>query len=173
MGFRGVTSLRLAAAVGVAAAIVVPNALASSSPAPSGDQTYPHVTPRAGGRHRTFKLSFTLAQAPGRSGYEYTDYRAVVSAPAHTRASCSPAQPAPVTSGSRGEVETIALHQPARGWCKGRYAVTVYLQRTQTCPPPVEPGPSPNIICPLTPSHVQPAPPVEDVNTGQAHFTVR
>ncbi|HEY2652843.1 MAG TPA: hypothetical protein VGI50_13015 [Solirubrobacteraceae bacterium] len=173
MGSRRAITLRLAVAVGVAAAIGVPNALASSSPAPSGGQTYPNVTPRTGGRHRTFKLSFTLAQAPGHSGYEYTEYRAVVSAPAHTRASCTPTQPAPVTSGTQGEVERIALHQPTHGWCKGRYAVTVYLQRTQTCPPPVQPGPSPHIICPLTPGEAQPVAPVGDVDTGQTHFTVR
>jgi hypothetical protein len=173
MGSRPVVTLRFAVAVAVAAAVGVPNALASSSPAPSGDQTYPHVTPRTGGRHRSFKLSFTLAQAPGRTGYEFVEYRAVVSAPAQTRASCTPTQPAPVTSGTQGEVERIALPQPTHGWCKGRYAVTVYLQRTQTCPPPVQPGPPPDYVCPVTASEAQPVQPVSELDTGQAHFTVR
>jgi hypothetical protein len=172
MGSRGAISLRLAVAVAVAAAIGVPSALASGSPVPSGDQTHPHVTPQAGGRHRTFELSFTLAQVPGRSGYEYAEYRAVVSAPAHGQASCTPAQPAPVTSGRQGEVERIALHPPTHAWCNGRYAVTVYLQRTQTCPPPVEAAPD-IVVCPVTAREAEPVFPIGDVNTGETHFMVR
>ena len=163
--------LRLALAAGVAAAIGAPTALATTSPAPTGEQTHPSVRPRVGGRHRTFELSFTLAQAPGHTGTEFTEYRAVVSAPAHARASCLPTQPAPVTSGSPGQVERVALHPPRHAWCRLRYAVTVYLQRTNICGPPIEPAP--RIVCPLTPSGVEPVYPIGEFNTGETHFTVR
>jgi hypothetical protein len=163
--------LRLAVAGGIAAAIGAPDALAGSSPAPTGEQTHPHVTPRVGGRHRTFELSFTLAQAPGRNGIEYTSYRAVVIAPAQAQLACMPTQPAPITSGTQGEVARIALRPPTHGWCRGRYGVTVYLQWSQTCGPPIQPAP--RIVCPLSVSEIEPAFPIGNVNTGKTHFTVR
>jgi hypothetical protein len=172
MSLRGVSSLRLAVAVGVAVAVVAPNALAGTSQVPSADATHPHVTPRVGGRRRTFELSFTVAQVPGHSGLEYTYYRAVVSPPARARASCSPTQPALVTTGSFREVKTIALRPPTHGWCGGQYDVTVYLQRTSTCGPPLEAQPR-LVPCPVSAREVEPAFPVGDVNTGETHFTVR
>lgn len=164
--------LRVAIAVGVAVGIGAPAALAGTSPVPSGEATYPHVTPRVAGRHRTFELSFTLAQAPGRRGTEETAYRAAVSVPAGARSSCAPTQPQPIATGTQGEVERIALHPPTRGWCRGQYAVTVYLQRTDVCGPPV--GMSPDIIvCPQFATGVKSAFPTGEITTGTAHFTVR
>lgn len=164
----------LALVAGSAAAIAVPIALAGASQTPSGEQTHPRVTPRIGGKHRTFELTFTLAQAPGHSGTAFTEYRAVVSPPAHARAACAPTQPAPITSGSAGESERLALHPPTPNWCKGRYLVTVYLERTSTCGPPVGMKAA-FIICPVTASGVEPSDPIPatETNTGEAHFKVR
>lgn len=171
MGSRRAIALRLAVTVGFAAAVAAPSALAAGSQVPAAEQTHPRVTPRIGGRHRTFELSFTLAQAVGRSGIEYTDYRAVVTGAAAARASCLPPQPAPVTNGAQGELKRIALHPPAHGWCRRRYVVTVYLQRMQTCGPPIDLAP--RIICPVSAGGIEPAFPIGEVNTGETHFTVR
>jgi hypothetical protein len=171
MSFRASALGRQALAVGAVVAIAAPGALAFSTQAPSAEQTHPHVKPRVGGRHRTFQLSFTLAQAPGGSGSAYTAYRAVISAPAHARSSCVPTQPQPVTTGSQGEVKRVPLHPPAHNWCRGRYGVTVYLQRTQICGPPI--GPAPRIVCPLSAHAVEPAYPIEELKTGETHFRVR
>lgn len=160
-------------AVSIAAGVIVigaPEALAGSSQAPDGQQTHPHVKPQVGGRHSKFKLSFTLAQAPGRVGMEETSYRAEVSAPPDTRESCSPPQPAPIVTGSQAEVERIALYPPQRGWCKGQYAVTVYLQQTHTCGPPA--AMTSRHLCPVSSSESEPAQ-TEEVNTGETHFKVR
>lgn len=167
---RRMSFLPLGIAVGIAATIAAPDAFAGGTQAPSGQRTYPHVRPRVGGRHSRFKLSFTLAQAPGREGTEETEYRAVVSRPANSRESCPPTQPAPVASGNQGELERITLQPPEHGWCRGRYDVTVYLQRTQTCGPPIVMAP--RIVCPAS-AEVGPALPDEDLNTGTTHFTVR
>jgi hypothetical protein len=171
MGSRRAIFVSLAIAVGVAVAMGAPNALAGNSQAPRAQLTHPQVKPRVGGRHQTFELSFTLAQTPGVRGFEYTDYRAVVSAPAHTRASCSPTQPGLVTSGTQGELRTVALHPPAHAWCRGSYDVTVYMQVIDRCPPPIEPAP--RILCPVLALGLEPAPRIGVVNTGATHFTVR
>ena len=64
----------------------------------------------------------------------------------------------------------IALHPPARGWCTGRYEVTVYLQRRSVCGPPVR-----NAVLTACPVSVAASTPssTEDLNTGETHFTVR
>jgi hypothetical protein len=51
----------------------------------------------------------------------------------------------------------VRLRAPRSGWCTGRYAVTVYLQRGPYCPGPGRP-------CPLFATREQP--------TGAARFRV-
>lgn len=133
-------------------------------------QTHPSVRPRVGRRHSSFELTFTLAQAPGRSGLIDTHYSEQVSQPAHTAAACSPTQPAPVSTGSQGATIKIPLHPAAHGWCKGRYEVTVFLDSMQVCGPPLAlPA---RIICPVSLGARSPFP-IGHVDTGQTLFTVR
>lgn len=129
----------LAGATGAA----VPGALAARTPALSSQQTRPRIKPRVGRPHSTFHLTFTLASTTIRAGFETTEYRAVVSAPTHSRASCAPPQPAPIVSGNQGSVAKIALRPSAHGWCRGRYAVTIYLETIVTCGPLGSPGSAP------------------------------
>jgi len=155
-------------AVGIAVAIGASDALAGTIPAPTAQPTYPKVKPRVGGRYAHFKLSFTLAQAPGQFGLVETEYRPVVSRPANTRPRCTPTQPAAVVTGTQGAVRKIALQRPRRGWCPGRYKVTVWLQQMETCGPPREGMARAEIIlCPMVAVFA----PVE-LNAGEAHFTV-
>jgi hypothetical protein len=108
-------------------------------------------------------LSFTLRQAAGHVGVLATDYRVEVSPPVHARASCWPSQPAPIVTGTKGEVIHRALNPPMHGWCTGRHRVTVFLQRGPYCPPPVRgkpPTPCPEFA-------------TQDLDVGDAHFTVR
>jgi hypothetical protein len=166
---RSAVTLAIAGALGGGAvAWTAPAALAGSDQATM--QTHPSVRPRIGRRHSTFELAFTLAQAPGRAGFVDTYYREAVSPPAHAAAECSPAQPTPVFSGSQGATVKISLRPSAHGWCKGRYDVTVFLQRTNVCGPPVV-GRALS-ICPVI-ADAQPVVPIPEVNTGETHFTVR
>jgi hypothetical protein len=166
---RTAVTLAIAGALGGGAvAWTAPDALAGSDQATT--LTHPSVRPRVGRRHSTFELAFTLAQAPGRAGFVDTYYSEAVSPPAHAAAACSPTQPAPVFSGSRGATVKIPIRPNAHGWCKGRYDVTVFLRRTNLCGPPVV-GPS-LIICPVT-ADARPIVPIPEVNTGETHFTVR
>jgi hypothetical protein len=48
--------------------------------------------------------------------------------------------------------------------------VTVFLQHTQVCGPPIDPAA--HIVSPVS-ADVEPAFPVADLNTGETHFTVR
>ena len=165
-----VVTLAIAFAFGGGAVVVAaPDALAGSNQAPIGVQTHPSVRPKVGRRHSRFKLTFTLAQAPGRAGLVDTYYSEVVSPPAHAAPTCSPTQPAPVSTGSQGATIKIHLHPPTHGWCKGRYVVTVFLDRTQLCGPPIA---LPAIICPVSPDARSPFP-IGRVDTGQTNFIVR
>jgi hypothetical protein len=170
MTSRRLILLPVAVAAGGIVGIGAPEALAGSGQAPGGQQTHPYVTPRVGGRHSKFKLSFTLAQAPGRASMDESSYRVEISAPAHARESCSPPQPAPIVTGSQGEVERIAPHPPRRGWCTGQYDVTVYLQQTHTCGPPA--AMTSRHLCPVSSSEGEPGQ-TEEVNTGETYFKVR
>lgn len=155
------------ACVGATAALAAPNALSQVT---GTVQTHPSVAPRIGHRRSTFELTFTLAQAPGRAGLMDTYYREVVSPPAHAPQSCSTTQPPAVLSGAQDATVKLPLRAPARGWCKGRYDVTVFLQHTSSCGPPLDGAAL--IICPESTGPV-PVFPVADLDTGQAHFTVR
>jgi hypothetical protein len=57
----------------------------------------------------------------------------------------------------------VPLPAPRSGWCRERYRVTVFLQRGPYCPKP-RPGEPP-----------QPCPEfaTQEIDTGEAHFTVR
>lgn len=162
-------SMVLPLTIAGALAMGAPAALAGGAQTSGTDRTYPSVKPRVGHRHSGFELTFTLAQAAGRTGLVSTYYREVVSPPAHASQSCSPAPPAPVFSGRQGATMRIPLHPPAHGWCRGRYDVTVFLERTPVCGPPIEPAGF--IPCPLSAGGVPTFHSVA-INTGDTHFTV-
>jgi hypothetical protein len=131
--------------------------------APASQQTHPRVSPRTGGRHTTFALSFTLRSAPGHVGVFATDYRIDVRPDRRRPAACTPVPPGPAQSGSQGHTERIALNAPTGGWCRGRYKVIVFLERGPYCPPPPvygRPFPCPEFA-------------TQEVDTGSARFTVR
>lgn len=138
-------------------------ASASGSPkASKSQQTHPRVRPRVGGRRTTFTLSFTLRQTPGHSGVMQTDYRVEISPRQRSPAACSPSQPAPITSGTAGEVVRLALAPPSHGWCARTYRVTVFLERGPYCPPPHSGGsPTP---CPEFAT--------QELDVGRARFRV-
>ena len=92
-----------------------------------------------------------------------TSYRIAVGSTTRSSARCVPPSPDPVQRGARGSVARVPLRPPPSGWCRGRYRVTVFLQRGPYCPKP-SPGEPPQ-ACPLFAT--------QDVDTGEAHFTVR
>jgi hypothetical protein len=165
-----IVTLTIAGALGGAVAMAAPDALAGGDRASGTQQTHPSVRPRVGRRRTTFELIFTVAQAPGRAGFGDTYYREVVSPPARAPESCSPTPPAPVFSGPQGTTAKIALRPPAHGWCRGRYQVTVFVQRTPTCGPPL--GRAARMACPVS-AGGEPEIRSADLDTGQAHFRVR
>ncbi|MGI8622621.1 MAG: hypothetical protein ACR2NB_03830 [Solirubrobacteraceae bacterium] len=139
---------------------------AGRSAAPSGtpeQQTHPRMHPSAGRRHTAFTVAFTLADAPGQQGVVATDYQVEVSPPRHARAACRPPSPPWVDSGDQGARVRQRLPAPAPGWCEGRYAVTVRLQRGPYCPPPAD-GQPPQ-PCPKFAS--------QSLEVGRTHFTVK
>jgi hypothetical protein len=160
---RPVSMLLLA---GVAAA--APAAAAVSSAWPSGtagEQTHPSVRPHAGGPRTRFTLTFTLADAPGHVGVFATAYR-IALAPARDRtaARCAPRTPGVVDSGTAGaRVRVVLAPRGRRGWCAGRYRVTVLLERGPYCPRPA--AGSPPTPCPEFAT--------QDRDVGDTTFRVR
>ncbi len=144
--------------------------VSAPSPSPGGlprgtaaEQTHPAVLPRTGGRRTRFVVRLTLADAPGHAGVLATDYRLAITVPAKRSLSrCSPAGPASIDAGIAHQVVRVPLATPAGGWCRGRYALTVFLQRGPYCPRPA-PG-SPPTPCPEFAE--------QDLGVGSAHFTV-
>ena len=142
----------------------------STTPTPAGpprgtaaEQTHPSVLPRTGRAHTRFTARLTLADAPGHSGVLATDYRLQLTAPRNRVARrCSPPTPPTIDSGSAHEVVRTALAAPVAGWCTGRYALTVFLQRGPYCPAP-SPGQPPR-PCPEFAT--------QEVNVGYATFVV-
>jgi hypothetical protein len=121
-------------------------------------QTHPHVSPRTGKRHTTFRLRFTVADAAGITGVSQTEYRIEVRAPKGARAACTPVAPAIVTEAAPGTVEHRTLPEPAGGWCVGRYHVTVLLQRGPHCQ-------QPDTMCPEFAT--------QDLDVGRTRFRVQ
>jgi hypothetical protein len=137
----------------------------SSGPpnAPSGERTHPRLQPTIGRRHTRFTLTFTLRDAPGHQGVLAVDYRVEVAPPVGARASCTPAEPPTIDTGTAGAIERVSLTPPAHGWCRGSHRVTVFLERGPYCPPPVvgqTPTPCPEFA-------------TQEMDTGEANFTVR
>ncbi|HWF51748.1 MAG TPA: hypothetical protein VG294_14005 [Solirubrobacteraceae bacterium] len=129
----------------------------------AGQQTHPYVSPRAGGPHAHFYLHLTLAVAPGHAGVVATDYQLQVKVPpAQPVARCSPRAPAIIDTGIAHQSIRIGLIAPAAGWCRGRYTVTVFLQRGPYCPKPA-PG-QPPAACPEFAT--------QELGVGSTHFTV-
>jgi hypothetical protein len=131
--------------------------------APAADQTHPLVLPSRGQRGTRFAMYFTLREQPGHNGVLSTSYRIAVDRPPHTRSRCQPAAPPKITSGHTGAVVRVSLPTPSRGWCAGRYSVTVFLQRGPYCPVPA-PG-EPPTPCPEFAS--------QDLDAGHAQFIVQ
>ena len=92
-----------------------------------------------------------------------TSYRIRVDRPARARAACTAPNPPIVDSGAQGDMASLPLPKPRHGWCRGRYTVTVFLQRGPYCPTPKD-GQPPQ-PCPMFAS--------QDLDVGQAGFTVR
>lgn len=141
----------------------------STSPSPSGpptgsdeQQTHPVVHPRRPTRRTRVSVRFTLSDAPGHEGVVESDYRVQVDQPAGSRAACAAGAPTDVTSGTQGDKVTVPLPPPRHGWCRGRYTVTVFLQRGPYCPAPQD-GQPPQ-PCPEFAS--------QDLQVGRARFSV-
>jgi PASTA domain len=152
------TGLFTAATPGVEVASAAAPAAASAA---ESESTHPRVRPIYGQAATSFTLTFTLRETPGHEGVLATDYSVLVT-PLKPGASCAPPQPPPIESGAAGETVQISLPAPAGGWCRGTYAVTVFLQRGPYCPPPQEGGlpvPCPEFA-------------LQDLDTGGSGFTV-
>jgi len=165
----GMRAMLLAVLAGsCAAAATVTAAPGDSAPTtyPTGapaQQTHPVVRPHHPTRRSHVAVRFTLAEAPGRRGAFESDYRVQVDRPARSRAACAAAAaPRPVTSGAQGSRVTVALPAPSRGWCRGRYVVTVFLQRGPYCPKPQ--GGQPPQACPEFAT--------QDLRVGRTTFVV-
>jgi hypothetical protein len=139
-----------------------PQATPGMTSVPSNERTYPQIHPTSGKRLTVFTLTFTLRDAPGHEGVMAIEYRVQVTAPPGTGSSCMAAQPPAIDSGTAGALEQITLTPPARGWCRGTYRVTVFLQRGPYCPPALE-GQQP-IPCPEFAT--------QELDTGSTSFTV-
>jgi hypothetical protein len=131
--------------------------------APAAEQTHPLVLPRSGKRVTRFAMYFMLREQPGHHGVLSISYRIAVGRPPHTRSRCQPAAPPNITSGHTGAVVRVILSTPSRGWCAGRYSVTVFLQRGPYCPVPA-PG-EPPTPCPEFA--------LQDLDAGHAQFIVQ
>lgn len=160
--------LRTVMVVLVAAYAGVVTAVGDAAPARSQEgtpeqRTHPHVHPSHGTRRSAFKVTFTLRSAPGHHGVVATGYRVQVDPPSGSRAACSAPQPATVETGERDSTAKVPLPSPQHGWCRGRYAVTVFLQSGPYCPPPQD-GQPPR-PCPAFASR--------DLDVGETSFLVR
>ena len=147
-------ALLLAAAVPSAAGLIA---------VPPGQATHPHIRPGTGGRRTVFTLAFTLRSAPGHSGLLATDYRIGVEPARQVPVRCEPPQPPVVQTGAVGSIDRITLNAPTGGWCRGRYAATVFLERGPYCPQPTAytaPVPCPEFA-------------TQELDTGMARFRVR
>jgi hypothetical protein len=135
----------------------------TAAKAPSSQLTHPRVRPRVGWTRTIFTLSFTLRQNVGHSGVVASEYRVQVTPPYPRQSRCWPAEPRPIRTGTAGTIKRIRLHPPARGWCRGRYRVTVYLERGPYCPPPTygkPPAPCPEFV-------------TTELDVGDARFSIR
>jgi len=91
-----------------------------------------------------------------------TGYRVQVDQPSSSRAACAAPGPPPVDRGTQGTSATVGLAPPRYGWCRGSYAVRVFLQRGPYCPKPQD-GQPPQ-PCPLFAS--------QEIPVGTTRFTV-
>src|SRR5581483_3767580 len=101
----------------------------------ASEDTNPSVRPSRGTPSSVYRLSFTLRETPGHPGVVATSYRIGVAPPAGSRSRCAPPAPPVVDSGHAGDRARIRLRAPARGWCTGRYRISVFLVRGPYCPP--------------------------------------
>jgi hypothetical protein len=166
MAIRGSATVILALLAGVAMAAVAQGqhqgAGTEASRVPNSERTYPQIHPAFGNGRTAFTLTFTLRDAPGHEGVIAVEYRVQVTAPLGGGSSCMASQPPAIDSGTAGASEMITLTPPARGWCRGIYRVTVFLQRGPYCPPQLEGQPP--TPCPEFAS--------QELDTGSTSFTV-
>lgn len=136
----------------------------SGPPAGTAEQqTHPAVHPRRPTRRSHVSVQLTLSNAPGHQGVVESDYRIQVDQPPGSRVACAAAAPANVTGGTQGDRVTVPLPAPRYGWCRGKYTVTVFLQRGPYCPAPQN-GQPPQ-PCPEFAS--------QDLQVGRSTFLVR
>ena len=121
------------------------------------------MIPPRGHRGTSFAAYFTLRSRPGPEGVFENTYSVHVARRGRLRARCLASSPEVVQSGTPGSIARVPLPAPRGGWCRGRYRVTVVLDRGPYCPKP-GPGESPQ-ACPLFPNQL--------IETGAAHFSVR
>lgn len=86
--------------------------------------THPHVTPPRGDRESTFHLSFTARSDLGRQGH-VTWYYVVRGAPAKRHSRSCPEISRSVSRGRKGQTIHMDLYPPSRGWCQGRYRISI------------------------------------------------
>jgi hypothetical protein len=151
----------VAVSSGLAASATVAAGVSGAPTGAPGQQTHPVVVPRAGSARTRFTARLTLADAAGHAGVFAADYRIQITPPS-SAARCRPRTPPPITTGAKGEVVRVALGAPARGWCVGRHALTVFLERGPYCPKPA--GGRPPVVCPEFAT--------QELDVGEAHFTV-
>ncbi|MDX6689145.1 MAG: hypothetical protein QOG15_602 [Solirubrobacteraceae bacterium] len=169
---RAVTGVKVALAFLLATCLValtaisIAGAITQTTRPPKGtsdQQTHPKVHPRRGTRRSKFRVRFTLRDAPGHEGAIASEYDIRVDKPRRSRAACAAPDVPALTSGTRGSRRSLALRTPRHGWCHGRYAVTVILQRGPYCPPPPDGQPPPP--CPKFAT--------TEVDVGHATFSVK
>jgi hypothetical protein len=130
--------------------------------APDVQQTMPSVSPKHGGRHTAFTVSFTARTAAGGNGSVTASY--IVMAVRHgtsTPTSCNATVSRDAGTTAVGQRVRVRLHA-ARRWCVGHYRATVVLNRQVNCQQPTG---SPPVACPA----IAFAP----LDTGHAGFAVR
>lgn len=153
------------AGVGPGAIVTPPSTAPMQGGAPKGtlgEQTHPAALPRLGGPQTRFRVRLTLPAASRHAGAVATGYHLRLTVPAGKPIQrCSPGAPATI-SGNAHDLVRVELVPPAGGWCAGRYAVTVLLQRGPSCPKPLAgrlPRPCPEFAD-------------QELSVGTAHFVV-
>ncbi len=145
----------------VVAFAAVANALPSPV-APVAERTDPTVTPKHGGRHTAFTVTFTARETTGQHDgatwrYEIMAVRRGVGQPV----TCTAAVTREARDVVAGQRVRVRLH-PTRGWCVGAYRATVLLDRQVAC---TQPAGQPPVACPAIAFAPQ--------DTGHVAFVVR
>jgi hypothetical protein len=116
-------------------------ALAIGPTAPASEQTHPKVRPARGHPATRFVLELTARQRLGATTGSSADYRVTVS-----RAGGGCGDALEISSAAAGAHLRRTLRPPSSaGWCRGRYAGSVILDRAPSCAPQANGRP---VACP-------------------------